>query len=133
MLVDGTHYRTIWTESDDADGVWVIDQRDLPFAFTTSRIATVEEMAEAIAVMAVRGAPLIGAAAAHGLALPAAPPRLPRFLPATAPTAAPRVRKVRRSTGLESTGIGFSSGAYGSSRMRRFLNWIGLPSDSRQR
>ena len=59
--------RTIgWTE----DGaVQVIDQTRLPHELATARWRTVEEAATGIEVMQVRGAPLIGVAAAHGVAL----------------------------------------------------------------
>lgn len=49
----------------------VIDQRDLPFAFTIADIASVTQMARAIADMTVRGAGLIGASAGYGMALAA--------------------------------------------------------------
>jgi methylthioribose-1-phosphate isomerase len=68
MRVGGTHYRTIWLD-DDGAAVRIIDQTLLPHKFETRRLASVEEVAEAIRVMRVRGAPLIGAAAAYGLAL----------------------------------------------------------------
>jgi methylthioribose-1-phosphate isomerase len=66
VRIDGRHYRTIWTEGD---AVVVIDQTRLPFAFETRRLGTVEEAADAIRTMVVRGAPLIGVTAAYGLAL----------------------------------------------------------------
>jgi methylthioribose-1-phosphate isomerase len=68
MKIHGRHYRTIWV-GDDGWSVEVIDQTKLPFAFATKRIATVEEAAEAIRTMVVRGAPLIGATAAYGICL----------------------------------------------------------------
>ncbi len=68
MQVAGEHYRSIWL--DDATGdLRIIDQTLLPHQFETLRIADVSEAAEAIRTMRVRGAPLIGAMAAHGLAL----------------------------------------------------------------
>ncbi len=69
--VDGVHYRTIWTEPDDPGAVHVINQRELPFSFSTVRLTSVDEMAAAIADMTVRGAGLIGAAAGHGMVLAA--------------------------------------------------------------
>jgi methylthioribose-1-phosphate isomerase len=68
MKVDGKHYRSIWL---DADGwsVAAIDQRVLPHAFVIAKITTCAEAAEAIRSMLVRGAPLIGATAAFGMAL----------------------------------------------------------------
>jgi len=67
MDVDGTHWRTIWPEADGTVGI--IDQTRLPFAFETARLASLEDAAHAIRAMLVRGAPLIGATAAYGLAL----------------------------------------------------------------
>src|SRR5829696_797641 len=66
MNIDGRHYRTIWP---DGEAVCVIDQTRLPFAFEVRRLATMEDAAEAISTMIVRGAPLIGATAAYGVAL----------------------------------------------------------------
>tara|TARA_R110002073_G_scaffold13267_1_gene56870 strand:- start:1486 stop:2580 length:1095 start_codon:yes stop_codon:yes gene_type:complete len=68
MNVDGTPYRTIWP-ADDGWAVMIIDQTRLPFAFETRRLETVADAATAIADMWVRGAPLIGATAAYGMAL----------------------------------------------------------------
>lgn len=53
------------------DAVVVLDQRRLPVAVVELRCASVEEVAEAIRTLAVRGAPAIGVAAAYGLALAA--------------------------------------------------------------
>ena len=69
MQVDGRDWRTIWPEPDGRVGI--IDQTRLPFAFETVRLATLEDAAHAIRAMLVRGAPLIGATAAYGLALAA--------------------------------------------------------------
>ena len=68
VKVNGTSTRTIWLESDGWS-VGIIDQTELPHRFITRRVATLEEMARAIKTMQVRGAPLIGAAAAYGLCL----------------------------------------------------------------
>jgi methylthioribose-1-phosphate isomerase len=68
MKVDGKHFRTIWIEADGAT-VGAIDQTLLPHRFATIRLETLEDAARAIATMQVRGAPLIGAAAAYGVAL----------------------------------------------------------------
>ena len=66
MRVNGRHYRTIWPE----DGaVVVIDQTRLPFEFVPKRLDTMADAADAISTMVVRGAPLIGATAAYGVAL----------------------------------------------------------------
>ncbi|MGX8719005.1 MAG: S-methyl-5-thioribose-1-phosphate isomerase [Desulfovibrio sp.] len=72
MLVQGTHYRTIWTGGDPFRGdLFIIDQTALPHAFRIARLHTLEEACEAISGMLVRGAGLIGAAAAHGFWLAA--------------------------------------------------------------
>src|SRR5450432_3929865 len=52
-----------------ADAIEIVDQTLLPHAWVTVRIATAGEAANAIRTMQVRGAPLIGATAAYGLAL----------------------------------------------------------------
>jgi len=67
MNVAGRHYRTIWPA--DGRGVEVIDQTRLPHELATARITSAGEAASAIRDMVVRGAPLIGATAAYGLAL----------------------------------------------------------------
>jgi methylthioribose-1-phosphate isomerase len=66
MKIHGKPYRTIWTRADE--GVEVIDQTKLPHEFTTLVLRTPEDCAEAIKRMVVRGAPLIGATAAYGVA-----------------------------------------------------------------
>ncbi len=68
MKVDGTPYRTIWL-AEDGQAVMIIDQTKLPFEFVTLRLETMADAARAIADMWVRGAPLIGATAAYGMAL----------------------------------------------------------------
>ncbi|MEA2987586.1 MAG: methylthioribose-phosphate isomerase [Alphaproteobacteria bacterium] len=68
MNVDGKPTRSIWLEPDGST-VGVIDQTRLPHRFATLRLATLADAARAIATMQVRGAPLIGAAAAYGIAL----------------------------------------------------------------
>jgi methylthioribose-1-phosphate isomerase len=70
VLVGGVPHRTIKLH-EDGWAVDVIDQRQLPHAFVRVRLASVEEVARAIRDMWVRGAPLIGAAAAYGMALAA--------------------------------------------------------------
>src|SRR5215813_4737011 len=68
MKVDGKPMRTIWLEPDGST-VGVIDQTALPHRFATLRLATLQDVVRAIVTMQVRGAPLIGAAAAYGVAL----------------------------------------------------------------
>ena len=67
MKIDGKPYRTIWP-TPDASRVEVIDQTKLPHRFETRTLSTMEEAAHAIRAMIVRGAPLIGATAAYGMA-----------------------------------------------------------------
>jgi methylthioribose-1-phosphate isomerase len=92
VRISGVHYRTIWQTG--AGHVRVIDQSRLPFEFTTVDLASLEDAAKAIATMVVRGAPLIGATAAYGLALAARSnpsdahiEQASRLLMATRPTA----------------------------------------------
>jgi len=68
MNVRGTPYRSIWLDEDGAS-VAIIDQTKLPHDFEVKALHRVEDAAEAIRSMRVRGAPLIGATAAYGVAL----------------------------------------------------------------
>src|SRR5262245_15547076 len=68
MQVDGKAYRTIWLGSDGRT-VQAIDQTLLPHRFVVRDFTTMEDAERAIRTMIVRGAPLIGAAAAYGVAL----------------------------------------------------------------
>ncbi len=68
MRIDDRDYRTIFL-ADDGRGVVVIDQTRLPFEFVLRELRTAGEAADAIRRMVVRGAPLIGATAAYGVAL----------------------------------------------------------------
>jgi methylthioribose-1-phosphate isomerase len=67
MKIQGTHYRTIWLHPTDEQVVQIIDQRQLPHRFVIEDLATLEDFEAAIRDMHVRGAPLIGAAAAYGM------------------------------------------------------------------
>ncbi|MEX0617792.1 MAG: S-methyl-5-thioribose-1-phosphate isomerase [Pseudohongiellaceae bacterium] len=68
MIVDGKHYQSIWYEAD-SDSVRIIDQTRLPHEFSLVTLTTVADAFTAIAGMQVRGAPLIGVAAAFGMYL----------------------------------------------------------------
>jgi methylthioribose-1-phosphate isomerase len=68
VKVEGRPYRTIWPVGDGR-AVEVIDQTKLPHVFQTRKLVTLEDAADAIRTMVVRGAPLIGVTAAYGLAL----------------------------------------------------------------
>jgi methylthioribose-1-phosphate isomerase len=68
MKVDGTPYRTIWLGTDGTT-VQVIDQTLLPHQFVVREWRSMEDAERGIRTMIVRGAPLIGAAAAYGMAL----------------------------------------------------------------
>src|ERR1700681_2493631 len=67
MKINGTHYRSVWPIGEDAFGI--IDQTKLPHEFVTLTLRTAQDAAHAIRSMQTRGAPLIGAVAAYGLAL----------------------------------------------------------------
>ncbi len=68
MKVGDRHLRSIWLEPDGWS-VSAIDQRRLPHEFVVVRLTTCDAAADAIRSMLVRGAPLIGATAAYGMAL----------------------------------------------------------------
>ena len=68
MRIHGRPYRTIWLR-DDGWSIEVIEQTLLPHRFETVALTSSEEAARAIRTMQVRGAPLIGATAAYGLAM----------------------------------------------------------------
>ena len=68
MKIDGQPYRTIWLDRDGVS-VNVIDQTVLPHRFAVHRLTGLDDAVDAIRGMIVRGAPLIGATAAYGLAL----------------------------------------------------------------
>jgi methylthioribose-1-phosphate isomerase len=68
MKVDGKYIRSIWL-GPDGWTVSAIDQRRLPHDFVVAQLTTCESAADAIRSMLVRGAPLIGATAAYGMAL----------------------------------------------------------------
>jgi len=68
MKVNGTPYRSIWLGKEGRT-VQIIDQTRLPHEFRVVDLTSMEEAAVAIRDMLVRGAPLIGATAAYGMAL----------------------------------------------------------------
>jgi methylthioribose-1-phosphate isomerase len=66
MKIEGKSYRTIWFKNNI---VKIIDQTKLPHKFIIKDLKTVKDAINAIKMMEVRGAPLIGATAAYGLVL----------------------------------------------------------------
>ncbi len=66
MRIEGEEYRTIWYEGDV---VKIIDQTKLPHQFIIKELKTVKDAINAIKIMEVRGAPLIGGTASYGVAL----------------------------------------------------------------
>ncbi|MGH8730343.1 MAG: S-methyl-5-thioribose-1-phosphate isomerase [Burkholderiales bacterium] len=66
MNIDGVAYRSIWR---DGNVVRIVDQTLLPHTFRVVKLTSADEVADAIRNMRVRGAPLIGAAAAFGMAM----------------------------------------------------------------
>jgi methylthioribose-1-phosphate isomerase len=69
--VQGRHYRTIWIDEMQSSVVRIINQQALPHRFEILDLHSVEDVRRAIKEMYVRGAGLIGAAAAFGLYLAA--------------------------------------------------------------
>jgi methylthioribose-1-phosphate isomerase len=90
----------------------VLDQRALPAEENWLRCERVEEVAEAIRSMAVRGAPAIGLAAAYGLALAAAAGvpfgEAASLLRATRPTAANLGWAIERAHAADGDALGFA-------------------------
>lgn len=68
MKIAGKAYRTLWV-TEDGWSVAIIDQTRLPFELEILSLRSRDEAAHAICSMQVRGAPLIGATAAYGIAL----------------------------------------------------------------
>ena len=68
MNVQGRPMRTIWL-APDGRTVEIIDQTRLPHELVIVGLTRLEHAARAISSMQVRGAPLIGATAAYGVAL----------------------------------------------------------------
>jgi methylthioribose-1-phosphate isomerase len=68
MKINGKAYRTIWL-APDGWSVEIIDQTRLPHALAILPLKSMQDAARAILTMQVRGAPLIGATAAYGLAM----------------------------------------------------------------
>ena len=68
MKIKGKEFNTIWFNETNQN-VQIIDQTKLPHKFIIKDLNTVEDAINAIKVMEVRGAPLIGATAAYGLVL----------------------------------------------------------------
>ena len=77
MRIEGKEYRTIWFENNV---VKIIDQKKLPHQFIIKELKTVKDAINAIKVMEVRGAPLIGGTAAYGLALAVQENNDPEFI-----------------------------------------------------
>ncbi|MGF1761200.1 S-methyl-5-thioribose-1-phosphate isomerase [Photobacterium sagamiensis] len=68
MKIKGKHYRSVWVSQDERT-VEILDQTKLPFELEIIQLHTMNDAATSIKDMWVRGAPLIGAVAAYGVAL----------------------------------------------------------------
>ncbi|MCS6890720.1 MAG: S-methyl-5-thioribose-1-phosphate isomerase [Rhodovarius sp.] len=91
MKIHGRTYRSVWLD-EDGWAVRILDQTLLPWRVEELRLETAEQAARAIVTMQTRGAPLIGAVAAYGVALamrsrPEALAEAVAMLGATRPTA----------------------------------------------
>ena len=94
MRIDGVAYRSVWVDEADGRTVRAIDQTRLPWSLDMVRLTDMRAAAHAIRSMQVRGAPLIGAVAAYGMALAlrqdpsnSSLEQAAEFLAATRPTA----------------------------------------------
>ena len=77
MKIEGKEYRTIWYESN---AVKIIDQTKLPHQFIIKDLRTIKDAVNAIKIMEVRGAPLIGGTAAYGISLAVQENKDPEFI-----------------------------------------------------
>ena len=77
MRIEGKEYRTIWYEEKV---VKIIDQTKLPHRFVIKELKTVKDAINAIKIMEVRGAPLIGGTAAYGMVLAIKENNDPKFI-----------------------------------------------------
>jgi len=77
MKIEGKEYRTIWFENNV---VKIIDQTKLPHQFIIKDLKTIKDAINAVKVMEVRGAPLIGGTAAYGIALAVQENNNPEFI-----------------------------------------------------
>lgn len=68
MKIGEKHYRSLWWD-ENQQVLQIIDQRKLPFDFKIQSVETMQDYIDAIVQMRVRGAPLIGATAAYGMAM----------------------------------------------------------------
>ena len=77
MKIQNKEYRTIWYEDN---AVKIIDQTKLPHQFIIKDLTTVKDAINAIKIMEVRGAPLIGGTAAYGVVLAIKENNNPKFI-----------------------------------------------------
>ena len=77
MRINGKSYKTIWFKNNL---VKIIDQTKLPHQFVIKELKTAKDAVNAIKVMEVRGAPLIGGTAAYGIALAVQENHDPEFI-----------------------------------------------------
>jgi len=68
MKLEGTHQRSI-RRTADGRGACILDQRELPWKIVWVELRSMADAEQAIREMWTRGAPLIGATAAYGLAM----------------------------------------------------------------
>ena len=77
MKIQNQEYRTIWYEDNV---VKIIDQTKLPHKFIIKDLKSVKDAINAIKIMEVRGAPLIGGTAAYGIVLAIQENNNPEFI-----------------------------------------------------
>ena len=79
MKIENKEYRTIWFD-ENSQAVKIINQTKLPHQFIIKDLKTVKDAINAIKIMEVRGAPLIGGTAAYGMVLAAKENNNPAFI-----------------------------------------------------
>lgn len=133
MRIAGKNYRTIWVEADPQPSlsggvVCIIDQRNLPFDVRVRQLRSLQDMAQAIREMQVRGAPLIGVAGAYGVYLAATahkneiatPDSLLRFKESLKPLLEARPTAVNLRWGIE------AQCKFAQSQIQHGLTWLEL-------
>ena len=77
MKIQNKEYKTIWYQENV---VKIIDQTKLPHQFIIKDLKSVKDAINAIKIMEVRGAPLIGGTAAYGIVLAVQEDNNPEFV-----------------------------------------------------
>lgn len=95
MKIGDQYYQSLWVKENDPEIIQIIDQRYLPFEIKIRNLKTPEDVSTALEDMFVRGAPLIGVAAAFGVYLAVLKHRNSRNINFKVKQAAEMIKKTR--------------------------------------